>query len=324
MKIVVLDGYTLSPGDISWKEVETFGETAVYDRTEPGETIARAKGAEIVLTNKTGLGKAEIDALLPELTYIGVLATGYNVVDVAYAQEKGVVVTNVPGYGYDAVAQMVFALILELTNRVAHHDATVKAGKWGESEDFCYWDYPQVGLSGLTLGIFGYGGIGKAVANLARAFGMTVLVHTRTVPEKRGDLVTFCGRERLIAESDVITLHCPLTEATHKMVDDAWLANMKETSFLINTSRGAVIDETALAAALNAGEIAGAGLDVFETEPLPPDSKLWELPNVILSPHVAGMTEEYQSRATELFCENLRRYLAGRKLINEVERDRGY
>ena len=311
MKIVVLDGYTLSPGDISWDEVEAFGETALYDRTDACDTVARAKGAEVVLTNKTEVGRAEIDALLPELKYIGVLATGYNVVDVAYAQEKGVVVTNVPGYGYDAVAQMVFALILELTNRVAHHDATVKAGKWAECEDFCYWDYPQVGLSGLTLGIFGYGGIGKGVAGLARAFGMTVLVHTRTTPKGGGEGVTFCDRERLISESDVITLHCPLTESTLKMVDEAWLANMKETSYLINTSRGAVIDEAALASALNAGQIAGAGLDVLDVEPPSPDNPLLTAKNCYITPHIAWATRKARARLMDIAVENIRLYLDG-------------
>ncbi|BCS99037.1 glycerate dehydrogenase [Desulfoluna limicola] len=310
MKSVVLDGYTLSPGDISWEEVEAFGETLIYDRTGSCDTVARAKGAEVVFTNKTEVGRAEIDALLPELKYIGVLATGYNVVDVAYAHEKGVVVTNVPGYGYDAVAQMVFALILELTNRVAHHDATVKAGKWAECEDFCYWDYPQVGLSGLTLGIFGYGGIGKGVANLARAFGMTVLVHTRTMSEG-GDGVTFCDRERLIAESDVITLHCPLTEATHKMVDEAWLASMKETGYLINTSRGAVIDETALASALNTGQIAGAGLDVLDVEPPSPDNPLLAAKNCYITPHIAWATRNARARLMDIAVDNLQQFLAG-------------
>lgn len=311
MKSVVLDGYALSPGDIPWNGFDAFGEVQIFDRTQAHETIARAKGAEIVLTNKTALGRAEIDALLPELKYIGVLATGYNVVDIPYAREKGVVVTNVPGYGYDAVAQMVFALMLELTNRVAHHDATVKAGKWAACEDFCYWDYPQVGLSGLTLGIFGFGGIGRRVAALGRAFGMNVLVHTRTVPEGDNHGVAFCDRDRLIAESDVISLHCPLTEATHKMVGEAWLDGMKESSYLINTCRGAVIDDVALAAALNTGKIAGAGLDVLDVEPPGSDNPLLTAKNCYITPHIAWATQKARTRLMEIAVANIRMYLAG-------------
>ncbi len=311
MKIVVLDGYALSPGDIAWSGIEALGETQIFDRSQPHEVLSRAKGAGIVLTNKTALGKAEIDALLPELSYIGVLATGYNVVDIAYAHKKGVVVTHVPGYGYDAVAQMVFALMLELTNRVAHHDATVKAGQWAACQDFCYWDYPQVGLSGQTLGIFGFGGIGRRVAALGRAFGMHVLVHTRTVPEGGEEGVIFCDRDRLIAESDVLSLHCPLTEATHQMVNGRWLAGMKAGSFLINTCRGAVIDEAALAAALNAGTIAGAGLDVLDVEPPGPENPLLTARNCYITPHIAWATQKARIRLLEIAAENIRMYLAG-------------
>ena len=311
MEIVVLDGYALSPGDISWNMLEPLGKTVVHERTEQGAIVGRAKGAEVVLVNKTELGRAEIDALLPELKYIGVLATGYNVVDVEYAHEKGVVVTNVPGYGYDAVAQMVFALILELTNRVGHHDATVKAGRWAECQDFCYWDYPQVGLTGLTLGIFGYGGIGKGVAALGRAFGMNILVHTRTLPKGDNTGVTFCDREQLIAESDVMTLHCPLTESTLKMVDGPWLARMKSSSFLINTSRGAVIDETALAQALNTDQIAGAGLDVLDIEPPGAENPLLTAKNCYITPHIAWATHRARTRLMEIAVANIHAYRAG-------------
>jgi len=311
MNIVVLDGYTLSPGDIAWDGVESLGKTEIFERTQARETIARAKGAEIVLTNKTALGKAEIGALLPDLKYIGVLATGYNVVDIDFAHKHGVMVTNVPGYGIDAVTQMVFALILELTNRVAHHDATVKSGAWAECEDFCYWEYPLVGLSGRTLGVFGFGGIGRKVATLARAFGMKVLVHTRTVPDGGEEGITFCDRERLIAESDIITLHCPLTEDTLKMVGKAWLEKMKPGSYLINTSRGAVIDEAALAEALNSGKIAGAGLDVLDVEPPEPENPLLTAKNCYITPHIAWATQKARARLMEIAVENIRLYLVG-------------
>lgn len=309
MRIVVLDGYTPAPGETFRNEVAALGEATFYERTLPGEAIARAKGAEIVLTNKSELGKTEIDALLPELRYIGVLGTGYNVVDVARAHEKGVVVTHVPGYSQEAVAQMVFALILELTNRVARHDAAVKSGKWAECQEVGHGEYPQVGLSGLTLGIFGYGSIGKGVARLGRAFGMKVLVHTRTVPDGGEEGVTFCDRGRIIAESDILSLHCPLTEATHKMVDAAWLAAMKKSGFLINTSRGAVVDEAALADALNAGVIAGAGLDVLAEEPPHPGNPLLSAKNCHITPHIAWATRAARTHLFDVAVANIRQFL---------------
>jgi len=310
VKIVVLDGYTMNPGDLSWKDLESLGECTVYERTPPEKVLERAAGAEIVLTNKVVLDGA-VMARLPALKYIGVLATGYNVVDTAAARERGIVVTNVPAYATRSVAQLVFALVLELAHRVGHHARTVREGRWTASKDFAYWDWPLVELEGLVMGIVGFGRTGRAVADLARAFGMRVLVHTRSPkPPQKG--VRFVDLESLLRESDVVSLHCPLTPETEGLVNAKRLALMKPTAFLINTSRGPVVNERDLAEALSAGRIAGAGLDVLSTEPPKADNPLLGAKNCFLTPHFAWATRAARERLMKTVVENVRAFLAGR------------
>jgi glycerate dehydrogenase len=307
MHIVILDGLTTNPGDISWTPVERLGTLVVHDRTSPAEIVARAAGAEAVLTNKTVLGAAEF-AALPTLRYVGVLATGTNVVDVAAARARGVTVTNVPEYSTPNVVQATFALLLELTNRVGHHDATVRAGRWSVCPDFCYWDGELVELAGLTLGIVGHGRIGRGVAAVARAFGMRVLHAGRTAADhpERVDLDT------LFRESDVVSLHCPLTPENRGMVDARRLGLMKPTALLINTARGPLVNEADLAAALHAGTIAGAGLDVLSVEPPPATNPLLAAPNCVITPHVAWATRNARRRLVATAAENLAAFVAGR------------
>lgn len=308
-RIVVLDGYTLSPGDLSWAALASLGECRVYDRTSPEAVIARASDAAVVLTNKTVLNRRTI-AALPAMQYIGVLATGYNVVDVDAARERRIVVTNVPNYGTPAVAQLTFGLILELTHRVAHHAQTVREGRWCRSPDFCYWDYPLVELQGLTLGVLGYGNIGQAVARIGRAFGMKIITHS--IPAiASNEEVTFVGLDALFREADVLTLHCPLREENRGLVNAARLALMKPTAFLINTSRGPLVVEQDLADALSAGRIAGAGLDVLTVEPPSPDNPLLQARNCLVTPHIAWATRAARQRLMDIAVDNVRAFLAG-------------
>jgi glycerate dehydrogenase len=310
MKIVVLDGYTLNPGDLSWDELKALGECEVFDRTPPDRTVARAKDAEIALTNKTVLD-GKVLGQLPKLRYAGVLATGYNVVDVQAARERKIVVTNVPAYSTSSVAQMVFAHLLELTHHVGHHAQSVREGRWTASADFAYWDFPLIELSGLTMGIVGYGRIGRETAAVARAFGMKVLAAGRAPKPEAGE-VEFVPLDELFRRSDVISLHCPLTPETKGLVNAQRLALMKPTAFLINTSRGPVVDEPALADALNSGRIAGAGLDVLSVEPPPADNPLLKAKNCHISPHFAWATRAARERLMKVAVENVRQFLAGR------------
>ncbi|MFH0814114.1 MAG: D-2-hydroxyacid dehydrogenase [Pseudomonadota bacterium] len=312
LKIVVLDGYTLNPGDLSWEKFQSLGECTVYDRSAPHEVVSRAADANVVLTNKTVLDRAIVSSL-PALQYIGVLATGYNVVDMACARERGITVTNVPGYSTQSVVQMVFALILELTNRVGEHTLAVRQGKWSASPDFCYWEFPIVELNGLTIGVVGFGNIGKAVAKLAQAFGMQVLVHTRTVPVERPSGIEFCSLERIFRDSDIVTLHCPLTEQTERMVNAKVLALMKPSVYLINTSRGPLVDEAELADALNKGQIAGAAVDVLAQEPPLPGYPLLKAKNCYITPHIAWASKAARSRLIEIAFENLCAFLNGER-----------
>jgi glycerate dehydrogenase len=307
MHIVLLDGLTTNPGDISWAPLEQLGTLVVHDRTAPGDIVARAAGAEAVLTNKTVLGAAEF-AALPGLTYVGVLATGTNVVDVAAARRHGVTVTNVPDYSTPNVVQATFALLLELTNRVGHHDATVHAGRWSACPDFCYWDGDLVELAGLTLGIVGYGRIGRGVAAVGRAFGMRILHAGRSesADPERVDL------DALFRDSDIVSLHCPLTEASRGMVDARRLALMKPTAFLLNTARGPLVNEADLAAALSSGTIAGAGIDVLSVEPPPATNPLLTSPNCVITPHVAWATRNARQRLVATVAANLAAFIAGR------------
>jgi len=309
MKIVVLDGYTINPGDLSWEGLEGLGECAVYDRTPPEKVVERAAGAEVVLTNKVVLDGA-VMARLPALKYIGVLATGYNVVDTAAARERGIVMTNVPAYSTRSVAQLVMALVLELAHHVGDHSRGVHEGRWTRSPDFAYWDWPLVELDGLAMGIVGFGQTGRAVAELARAFGMRVLVHTRT--PKAGPSVEFVDLETLLRRSDVVSLHCPLTPETEGLVNAGRLALMKPTAFLINTSRGPVVNEHDLAEALNTGRIAGAGLDVLSTEPPKADNPLLAAKNCFITPHFAWATRAARERMMKTVVANVRGFLAGR------------
>jgi glycerate dehydrogenase len=310
MRIVVLDGYTLNPGDLSWAALEALGGATIHDRTPPDQVVKRAAGAAVVLTNKTVFDRAAISAL-PKLRYIGVLATGYNVVDVAAARERGVVVTNVPAYGTASVAQMVFAHLLNLAQRVGDHSASVRRGDWSRSADFCYWTAPLIELEGLTMGIVGYGRIGRAVARLALAFGMRVLLHD----QRRSRIPRGCAwvsLEALCRDSDVVSLHCPLTPDTRGLVNAQFLVRLKPTAFLINTSRGPLIDEPALAAALNAGRLAGAGLDVLAVEPPPADHPLLTARNCFLTPHIAWATKAARVRLLRTAADNVAAFLAGR------------
>jgi glycerate dehydrogenase len=310
MKIVVLDGFTLNPGDLKWDELQALGSCDIYDRTLAGDVVKRADAAEVVLTNKTIISREQIGAL-PSLKYIGVLATGYNIVDVVAARERNVPVANVPTYGTKSVAQMTFALLLELTQRVGHHAQTVRDGRWAKSPDFCYWDFPLVELDGLTMGIVGYGRIGRAVGDLAAAFGMNVLAYTRTAANKLSSQVRSVDLETLFASSDVVSLHCPLTPETKQIVNAARLAKMKPTAFLLNTSRGPLIDEQALANALNNGQIAGAGLDVLALEPPPATNPLLHAKNCFVTPHIAWATRAARSRLLNTAVANVRAFQSG-------------
>ena len=310
MNIVVLDGFTLNPGDLSWDELKSFGTCEIYDRTSQAEVVPRAAAAEIVLTNKTALTREHIKNL-PKLKYIGVLATGYNIVDVAASREQNIPVANIPTYGTRSVAQMTLALLLELTQHVGHHAQTVRDGGWAKSLDFCYWDFSLVELDRLTIGIVGYGRIGRAVGELAAAFGMRVISYAPRSPKEISPHVHFVGLDDLFVRSDVISLHCPLTPETKYLVNAKRLAQMKRTAFLINTSRGPLIDEQALADALNEERIAGAGLDVLAVEPPRPENPLLNAKNCIVTPHIAWATRAARARLMETAVANVRAFLDG-------------
>lgn len=312
MRIVVLDGYPLNPGDLTWEELRSLGSCEIYDRTAPTEIPHRAGGAEILLTNKVALNRATIERL-EKLRYIGVLATGTNVVDLEAARKRDIPVTNVPAYSTESVAQTTFALLLELTQQVGHHSQTVRQGRWSQNPDFCYWDRPLIELAGLTFGVIGLGRIGGAVAGLARAFGMSVIAFSprqKLAPE----FVRPVDLDTVFCESDVVSLHCPLTPETRGLINAARLSRMKPTAFLLNCSRGPLIDEPALAEALNAGRIAGAGLDVLSLEPPPPDHPLLQARNCLITPHYAWATRGARVRLMRAAVENVRGFLNGRPL----------
>jgi glycerate dehydrogenase len=310
MNIVVLDGFTLNPGDLSWAELQSLGPCALYDRTLPAELLPRAAGAGILLTNKTELAAGTMQKL-PTLEYIGVLATGTNVVDLAAARARGIPVTNVPAYGTKSVAQMTFALLLELAQHAGHHAQSVRDGRWSRSIEWCYWDFPLIELDGLTLGIVGLGRIGRAVAELGAAFGMKVLAcHHGGTPAPLG--VRVVELEALFSESDVVSLHCPLTPQTANLVNAGHLALMKPTAFLLNTSRGPLVDEPALADALNSGRLAGAALDVLAKEPPPAGNPLLAARNCLITPHLAWATRAARARLMKIAVENVRSFLQGK------------
>lgn len=319
MNLVVLDGHTLNPGDLSWAPLHALGSCVIHERTAPSEVIPRAAQAAIVLTNKTVLS-AEHIAALPELRYIGVLATGYNVVDLDAARARGIPVTNVPAYSTRSTAQLTLALLLELCHHAGHHAQATREGRWSRSADFCFWDHPLVELDGLTLGIVGFGAIGQAVSRLASAFGMKVLVHSRT-PQRVQDAGASCvDLETLFRESDVVSLHCPLTPETRQVVNASRLALMKRGAFLINTARGPLVDEQALAEALTQGQIAGAAVDVLSTEPPPSANPLLHAPNCLVTPHIAWATGAARSRLLRAAVENIEAFIAGtpKHVVNGV------
>ena len=316
MKIVVLDGYGLNPGDLSWSAWKTLGELKVYDRTSPSELLERSEGAEVLITNKT-LITANDMALLPELKYIGVLATGYNVVDIDEAKARGIVVTNIPAYSTASVAQMVFAHMLNITQRVGYYANENTQGRWTNNADFCYWDTNLVELDGKKMGIVGYGNIGKATARIALAFGMEVLAYTSKEQKDLPQGVKKATLDELFAESDVISLHCPLTPDTKELVNANRLKAMKPNAILVNTGRGPLINEQDLADALNEGRIAGAGLDVLSVEPSVAGNPLLSAKNCFITPHIAWATKEARTRLMDIAINNLRSYQEG-NIINNV------
>lgn len=313
MKIVVLDGYTENPGDLSWGRLEELGEFIVYDRsslTDEDEAIARIGEAEIVITNKTPITKRVLDSC-PSIRYIGVLATGYNVVDYAYAAKKGIPVTNVPGYGTDTVAQFTFALLLEICHHVAHHSEAVHAGRWEQSPDFCFCDYPQIELAGKTMGIIGFGRIGQKVGTIAKAFGMKVLAHSPHEYESGKAIGTYVNLDTLLAESDVISLHCPLFPETEGIINQATIAKMKDGVILLNNGRGPLVVEQDLADALNSGKIQAAAVDVVSAEPIKGDNPLLTAKNCFITPHIAWATKEARQRIMDCAVNNVKAFLSG-------------
>lgn len=319
MKIVVLDGYGMNPGDLSWGEIEALGSLTVYPRTAPSDVLARAAGADAVLTNKTVLDGATLRAL-PGLKYVGVLATGYNVVDIDTARELGIVVANIPAYSTASVAQMVFAHLLAITNRVEHYTADNHAGRWTACPDFCYWGESVVELAGKTFGIVGFGNIGSAVARIALAFGMRVLAFTSKPADALPEGVEKAADMReLFSCSDVLSLHCPLTADTRHLVCADTLALMKPSAILINTGRGPLVDEAALAEALNAGRLRAAGVDVLSSEPPAADNPLLSARNCYITPHIAWASTEARRRLMSITASNLRAFLAGSP-VNNVAR----
>ena len=312
MKIVVLDGYTENPGDLSWDALGALGELTVYDRTTPQDVVTRIGDAQAVYTNKTQLPR-EVLAQVPTVRFIGVLATGYNVVDVDAAREQGIVVSNIPTYGTDAVAQFVFALLLEVCHHVAHHAQAVQEGRWTACPDFCFWDYPLMELAGKTLGIIGYGRIGRRTAEVARGFGMRVLAYDAHVTAEES-----VPLDALLAQSDVVSLHCPLFPETREIIRAETIAKMKDGAILINTSRGPLVQEADLREALVNGKLYAAALDVVSTEPIRADNPLLGLPNCLITPHIAWAPKESRQRLMDVAVDNLRAFQAGepRNVVN--------
>ena len=310
MKIVILDGFSANPGDLSWEELEKCGEVTVYDRTKPSETLTRVADADIVLTNKVIISR-EIIAQLPQLKYIGVLATGYNVVDVEAAHEHGIIVTNVPAYSTESVAQMVFAHLLTVTNRTEHYAIQNRGGRWTKNPDFCYWDFPHMELAGKTFGIVGLGHIGQRVAQIAVAFGMKVKALTSKTAETLPTGIEKASIEELLATADVLSLHCPLTENTRHLINADTLRQMKSSAILINTGRGPLIDDQAVADALTAGRLAAFCADVLTEEPPKADNPLLGQPYAFITPHIAWASKEARIRLLQVATDNVRAFLSG-------------
>lgn len=310
MNIVILDGYALNPGDLSYECLQQFGTLKVYDRTTPDQVVERAKEAEALLTNKVVLGENEF-AQLPHLRYVGVQATGYNVVDVEAARRYGIIVTNIPAYSTASVAQMVMAHLLNITQSVDYYAQQNYAGRWSTNPDFCYWDNRLIELAGKQMGIVGFGRTGSAVARLAQAFGMRIVTYTSKPQDTLPDGVEKCSLDTLFATFDVVSLHCPLVPATHHLVNAERLAQMKATAILINTARGPIVDEEALAQALNSGQLYAAGVDVLCEEPPRVQSPLLKARNCFVTPHIAWATLEARTRLLQICEANLRAFTEG-------------
>lgn len=310
MKIVILDGYATNPGDLCWDELKQLGECIIYDRTQPDDVVERAQGAEIVLTNKTQL-RADQMAALPELKFIGVLATGYNIVDTEAARQRGILVSNIPAYSTNSVAQLVFAHLLNIAQQVQHHNEAVHNGRWSNCLDFCFWDMPLLELHGLKMGIVGLGNTGMATARIALGFGMEVYAYTSKSPLQLQSEIHKRELDELFSECDVVSLHCPLNSQTLGMVNARRLQLMKPTAILINTARGPLIDEAALADALNQGRLAAAGLDVLSQEPPSSDNPLLTARNCYFTPHIAWGSTAARKRLMQILVGNVKAYLDG-------------
>lgn len=316
MKIVVLDGYAANPGDLCWDNLKALGECIIYDRTSPSELLERAKGAEVLLTNKTILSATDINSL-PTLRYIGVLATGYNIIDIKAANRHGIVVTNIPAYSTGSVAQMVFAHLLNIALQVQHHAEAVRQGRWTCSKDFCFWDAPLIELSGKKIGIIGLGNIGYQTARIALGFGMQVEAWTsKSSLQLPPEIHKANSLDQLFTECDVISLHCPLTNETRNIVNAQRLALMKSTAILINTARGALVDEQALANALNEGRIYAAGLDVLSSEPPHTDNPLLHARHCFITPHIAWASINARQRLMEIAVSNIKAWQEGKNVNN--------
>ena len=313
MKIVILDGYTENPGDLSWDSLKSLGELTVYDRTsltDVREAIARIGDAESVITNKTPLTREVLDAC-PAIKYIGVLATGYNVVDVEAAKAKGILVCNIPAYGTEAVAQFAIALLLEICHHVAHHSDAVHSGRWESCPDFCFWDYPLIELAGKTMGIIGFGRIGQATGRIAKALGMKVIAYDEHVTDSGREIAEYLDLDALYSRSDVISLHCPLFPSTQGIINRDSIARTKDGVILLNNSRGPLIVEQDLADALNSGKVYAAGLDVASSEPIAGDNPLLKAKNCLITPHISWASKESRQRLMDIAVDNLRAYMEG-------------
>lgn len=314
MKIVILDGYTENPGDLSWEGFERLGDLTVYDRTplaDPQETIKRIGDAQAVITNKTPLSKEVLDAC-PSIRYIGVLATGYNVVDVSTAKEKGIVVCNIPTYGTAAVGQFAIALLLEICHHIGHHSDAVFSGRWENNVDWCFWDYPLIELSGKVMGIIGFGRIGQSTGQIAKALGMKVIAYDEHENDYGREIAEYVSLEQLLAQSDVISLHCPLFPSTEGIINKNSIAKMKDGVIILNNSRGQLIVEQDLVDALNSGKVYAAGLDVVSSEPIKADNPLLGAKNCIITPHISWAPKESRQRLMDIAVNNLESFISGR------------
>lgn len=311
MKIVILDGYTENPGDLSWAALEELGEVTVYDRTPADKIVERIGSAELVITNKTPISAATMEAC-PSIRYIGVLATGYNVVDTDTAKAKGIPVTNIPTYGTAAVGQFAIALLLEICHHIGHHSKAVHEGRWEKNDDWCFWDYPLIELAGKTMGVIGFGRIGQTTGRIAQALGMDVLAYdAHKNPALENDTCHYAELDEVLAKSDVIALHCPLFPSTEGMINKETIAKMKDGVIILNNSRGPLIVEQDLADALASGKVYAAGLDVVSTEPIKGDNPLLSAPNCFITPHISWAPKESRQRLMDIAVDNVRQFLAG-------------